>query len=373
MKALQDRNSLVRFQAILALGSIGSADAVPGLAPLLRAPDLRTRQLAAQSLAKIGAPAAGALVAALGAKQSATRAAAADGLRELDDDVRTRDDVAKALAGVLDDASPDVRAAAAWALLPDARAVKTLAAVLEKDEVRSAVAAIRALRHSGPRTTDIARRLLAALRSRHETVQWNAASALSAFPAAAVELRKELYPHLRHTRFPVRAAIAAALQPVANQHLGELVGECLAHDDVAPHVALACREQAPAAAARAAAALTHQDPAVARRAAHLLAALGKAGEPHIEALVAATKRDDVPLRVFAARALWPLTRESRHVYPALQAGLSGSKQIRLLSIETLGSMGPAALDAVPMLAIASESKDTQIARAAKAALRRIRK
>ncbi len=369
VEALKDSNSLVRFQSIVALGDIGSEQAISGLQPLLHTPDVRTRQLVATSLAKIGGRAAAVLTEALQAKQSATREAAADGLRQLGAPKESR----AALRAALADESGTVRAFAAWALLPDDDAATALVTLVAADDARSATTAVRALRAVGPRNETVARCLLAAVASKHEALQWNAASALADFPKQVLAMRADIYPHLTRARFSVRAALASALRPVAKLHLDELFAVLRAHDQVAPHVALACADNAAAAVDAAAALLSHEDAAVAGRAAHFLAAMGKHAKPQVTALAEAAKRPEPVVGVHAARALWVLERDATLVYPALQRGLSGPTAIRLLAIESLGSLGPAALDAAPMLELAAKSKDARIARAAKIALRRIRK
>ena len=370
VKALEDRNGLVRQQVILALGEIGDERAVDPLAALVAGPDLRTRQLAARSLGRIGGRAEPVLRAALTAKQSATRAAAALGLTEL----KTKTDATRAaLAKAMTDSSPLVRAQAAWALLPATAARDILFQVLDQDEVESSRLAVQALGDAGARDETTARRVVKALQSKHEIVRWYAGASLRRFTAVLPAVRKDIYAALTTASFPVRAGLAGSLQPIAQDHLGELVKLLAEHDDVAPHIVLACEKCAEDAATAVVPLLAHESGAVAARAAHFFAALGKKGRPHVEALKKAVGRPEIAVRVYAARAVWELTRDAGAVYKAFEAGLTAPKAVRLLAIESLGSMGSTALDAMPGLENAAQSEDKQIARAAKVAIRRIQR
>jgi HEAT repeat protein len=80
--ALQDGDTLVRWAAAYGLGEAGpdATGAVPALIQMLKRGSANERQAAAQSLAKIGAPAVAPLIDVLAHERDAVREAAADAL-----------------------------------------------------------------------------------------------------------------------------------------------------------------------------------------------------------------------------------------------------------------------------------------------------
>ncbi|NIM13846.1 MAG: hypothetical protein GTO45_17520 [Candidatus Aminicenantes bacterium] len=142
IKALQDKDPNIQWQAAENLGKIGDPRAVEPLINVLKTGLFSTRKKAAQALAKIGKPALIPLIDALNSEVSDTREHAAMALGYMGDTKTV-----ELLIGALRDDYSSVRVQAAEALgkIRDAKAVKPLINALKDDEIAAREAAAKAL------------------------------------------------------------------------------------------------------------------------------------------------------------------------------------------------------------------------------------
>ncbi|REK19026.1 MAG: hypothetical protein DWQ37_02365 [Planctomycetota bacterium] len=350
--ALEDRRPEVRREATLALATIGSPEAVEALVPMLK--DEHARTAATFALGTIGKipPQA----------QSTVRANAqsSDGLlstvslwalaRANPDDEALLKEAGTRLVERLKDDDPFVRAGAARALSALPPNPKIAGPIFEK-----------ALADADEKTT-------------HYLLDAVAGMGPPAVP--------KLIGALEHKalRGPI-AAILGRIGPPAAPATSALA-DLLQDEDpnVSTEAAYALAKIGPGAKAAVpalAAALANPDEGPAHGAAFALGQIGPAAAAAEPALVQAMAKDDNSLTLLCAWALVQIKGKSpetaAEVLPELLAGLeSPLPKSRQMAAETLGSLGPAAKDALAQLKTATEDPDASVRDAAEHAIASIR-
>lgn len=270
---------------------------------------------AASALRQIGRPAVPALIRAL--PQARGRAQAA--FARLLGDSRSAE-VVPVLISALRDEETVVRRASAFALgrigPRAAAAVPALMTVLSDPQPRVRSAAVRGLRRLGPRAKEALPRAVRLLKDEDRMVRSGAAGLLAEFSD-------------RQTRFAVPALIAA---------LG---------DDY-----------------------TY----VRTRSAEALASIGPSAQAAVRPLIkildrASSDRADL---IAAGRALAQIDREAA-IAPLIRTLSSRFAYVRSQTARTLGQLGPKATAALPALERATKDRDPSVAKAAAAAIAKIKK
>jgi HEAT repeat protein len=256
-----------------------------------------------------------------------------------------------ALKRALSDASPDVRAAGAWALeaigAEAAPAAPVLVERLGDPEEPVRAAAARALGSLGPAARGAVPPLLRALDDPREVVRWEATRALARIGVAPGGSLGELTRALGSQDACVRNFAAFTLG-----EMGSAVGEAL-------DVLVAALEREPGyelgSAARAVrrlgpairaaipglvGRLGSQDPATRAGAALALAKIGPEAADAVAPLVRSLADADPRVRAHAALALGDIGVDSPGLEPSLLAGLADPEGwVRAEAIRTLGKLG----------------------------------
>lgn len=167
VRILTGEPSFTQLLAVLVLARIGP-DAVPELRKALDSKSAKGRELAARALGVIGDPSAvSGLVARLKEdKDDNVRRSAATALRQM-----SARPALPALRAALDDADPEVRVEAAWAVWHignEARGVPVLTRALKEKDEDLLTRALSALRDMGPKAKDAADAVAALLK--HDNV-----------------------------------------------------------------------------------------------------------------------------------------------------------------------------------------------------------
>jgi HEAT repeat protein len=359
---LSDANPDIRARAAEALSEMGkaAAPAVPALVKALRDAEPGVRSGAAGALGMIGIPARAAvepLKESLKDRDGSVRLAAAAALWAIT--FQAEPAVSMLVAG-LKDADTDVRAGAARALEsmgPAAVAAgpALIAALKDKDQdVRYSV--VTALQFVRPEPKTAVPAIMATLKDEDSYVRAQAADALGRYGAAAQPAVPALVAALKDESESVRWQSADALGqigPPAAKAVSALI-DVLQHDTAET----ARRSSAEAlgsidAEGRAAVpaliqALSDQSAKVRQSAAAGLGKIGPKAKAALTALKAATK-DEEPLQIVAAEALWKIDRDSDTAMPVLLRALADGNYPGLAA-GALGTIGPAAKTAVPALA-----------------------
>jgi HEAT repeat protein/lysophospholipase L1-like esterase len=281
---------------------------------------------------------------------------------------------------LLADPDASTRAAAAWSLSADARAVDALVRVLGADPsplVRyRAAGALEAL---GPEARPAGAALFQALSDSREGVRWAAARALwktGLQPAADLA---SLTQALANPDPYVRSFAAWSLGemgPAARDTVPALVEALRLEEGEGGAAARALAKLGPVAAGAVPALVEQLKSPEARRRFTAAEALGRIGAPAgtaIPRLVECLRDDDARVRSSAAQALGRIGPEARAAIPPLEAVLQKDEDphSRALAARALGQIGPASRSAVRTLNAAAHDPDPAVRREVQKALPRI--
>ena len=194
-------------------------------------------------------------------------------------------------------------------------------------------------------------------------VRSRAADELSSFGESAAEAVPHLIQALRDDYEPVRLNAAYTLGAIGAPAVPQLI-ETLG-DENAPTRRMAAYALAAVGAPAVSAlseALQHTEDAVRVEASYALAQIGNAAEPAIPALMERTKDDNVEVRRYLAEAFGSLGAIAAPAVPQLTDMVADDddKQVRFESALALAQIGPAANDAVPVLANALWDEDRYV-------------
>jgi HEAT repeat protein len=322
---LSDSSTMVRLQAVTALGMIGPAAgaAIPDLMALLADSDETVRCCAAEALGKMGEKGPSAV---------------------------------PALAELLEDPSPAVKEAAADALgsLKDnaADAVPALVPLLQDREEEVRQAAAEAIGRIGTLPEQAADSLVEGLSSPDNVVRAQTADALGAIGATAEAAAPALVEALEDSNDQVRARAAEALGKIgegaADVAVAGLVRALRDSDNwVSALAAEALGEMGEAADAAVPAlvrSLRHVNPQVRANAAEALGRMGDSASGAVSALLEAVRDEDGGVRCQAVRALGEVggsaSEELDRVAGAVRAALPDSDpQVRAAAVEAVGRLG----------------------------------
>jgi HEAT repeat protein len=257
---LESGDERERLNAALALGSVGSADSVPGLVKALKDREESVRDAAAQALGMIGPPAKEAvrpLLALLEVKDERLRVTAAEAL---------------------------------WRIDRHPAAIAALARMVEKD--LGGWRAARVLRSIGPDAAAAVPALTEAIHAKVDltgSLRRNAALALGQIGPAARKATPSLRRALRHSHSDLRVAAAEALWRLEQDR------------SVVPVLVAAVRHR------------EARDDAI-----EVLGRIGPAAEEAVPDLIYALKDDSTYTRTRAARALGQIGPKARAAIAALK-------------------------------------------------------
>ena len=204
---------------------------------------------------------------------------------------------------------------------------------------------------------------ITALGNDDPSIRSHAADALGLLGESAAEAVPHLIQALRDAYEPVRLNAAYALGAIGKPAVPQLI-ETLG-DENGPTRRMAAYALAAVGAPAVPAlseALQHTEDPVRIEAAYALAQIGDAAEPAIPALMERTKDDNVEVRRYLPEAFGSLGAIAAPAVPALIEMLENDhdKQVRFEAALALAQIGPAANDAVPVLANALRDEDRYV-------------
>lgn len=313
MKALNDKNALVRGQAATALGTLGTPeDAIPLLIEALHDWDVdgHVRKMATYALAKRGPAAVPALVEALQERRGDVRQAASQALQRI--------------------GKP---------------AVPALTDALGTAKGLSRTSVVRTLAEIGPSRAAVSQ-LQVALTDQDPFLRAAAATALGRTDSRDSATVLKLVNSYRDEKPAVRNSVVSALAKAA--------------PDSEPALATLI------------AALKDPEPEIRSTAARVLGDLGPKAQPAVPALITALDDKYQFLRSNAARTLGQIGPEARSAIPKLIELLSDRSTLpRQRSATALGEFGSAASAALPALREMQQSPNKRHAKVAEVAIAKI--
>ncbi len=327
MKALQDKNLLVRRSAAQVLAKIGPP-AIPDLAQALNNPNADVRSSAAYALGGIGAEAITALpqlVPLLQDSNPDVRSSAAEALGGIGAEAQT---ALPQLVPLLQDSNADVRSSAAEALggigAEAQTALPQLVPLLQDSNANVRSSAAYALGRIGAEAITALPQLVPLLKDSNADVRSRAAEALGGIGAEAKTALPQLVPLLQDSNADVRSRAALALGGIgaeAKTALPQLVPRLQdSNADVRSSAALA------------------------------LGRIGAEAQTALPQLVSLLQDSNADVRSSAASALGSLGAEAKTVLPQLVSLLKDSNPgVRSSAAEVFESLGAEAKTVLPQL------------------------